>query len=123
MTEATSSRSVRVRTYRQGIRDASRTYHLSAGADIRAALTRAALAAVPQTESWTLRAFTVERTAPGERITAVLDLLAHREMGGAGFAAALAATFDDVTAVLAIMARGDAACIERVRSALVGGVR
>ena len=122
MTDAAPSRSVRVRSYREGVRDASRTFRLPADADVRAALKRAALAAVPKAEGWTLRLFTVERTIAGERVAAVLDRLARREMGGPDFAAALAATLDGACAVLAVAAR-DAARVERVRSALGGAVR
>src|SRR3954462_5202674 len=98
MTEAAPSRSVRVRSYRKGVHDAGQTYRLSPGADIRAALKRAALAAVPKAEGWTLRIFTIERTAVGEQVAAVLDRLARREMSDPGFAAALAATLDGAVA-------------------------
>jgi len=121
MIDAAPSRSVRVRSYRESVRDASRTFRLSADADVLATLKRAALAAVPQVEGWTLRVFTVERTATGERVAAVLDRLARREMGGPDFAAALAATLDGASAVLAIAAR-DATRVERVRSALGGAM-
>ncbi|MDO9714139.1 hypothetical protein [Paracraurococcus lichenis] len=121
MIEADPSRSVRVRSYRSGVRDAARTYRLAADADIRTALKRAALAAVPKAEGWVLRVFTVERTAAGEHVAAVLDRLARREMGSPGFAAALAATLDDTKAVLVVAAR-EPARIERVRSALSGAV-
>jgi hypothetical protein len=122
MTEAAPSRSVRVRSYREGIRDSGPIYRLSPNADIRAALKRAALAAVPKAEGWTLQVFTVERTSPDERVAAVLDRLARREVSSPDFAAGLAATLDGATAVLAVAAR-DARCIERVRSALVGEAR
>ncbi|HYZ22563.1 MAG TPA: hypothetical protein VE690_10440, partial [Rhodopila sp.] len=68
------------------------------------------------------RVFTVERTVAGERIAAVLDRLARREMGSPEFAAALAVTLDGASAVLAAAAR-DAAQVERVRSALGGATR
>ena len=116
------SRSVRVRSYREGIRDAGRTFRLSADADVRAALKQAALAAVPKVEGWTLRVFTVERTAAGEHIATVLDRLARREMGSPDFAAALAATLDGASAVLAVAVR-DAMRVDRVRFALGGAVR
>jgi hypothetical protein len=119
MTDAALSRSFRVRAYREGVRDAGRTFRLAAGADLRAALKRAALAAVPKPEGWTLRVFTVQRTAEGERVAAVLDRLARREAGGPHFAAALATTLDDGIAVLAVAAR-DAAAIERVGRGLAG---
>jgi hypothetical protein len=119
MTDAAASRLLRVRAYRDGIRDAGRTFRLAAGADLRAALKRAALAALPKPEGWTLRVLTVDRTAEGERIAAVLDALARREMGP-GFAAALAATLDGAHAALAVAAK-DAARIERLRAALLGG--
>lgn len=119
MTDPALSRLVRVRSYGVEIRDAGRTFRLAADADIRAALKRAALAAVPKIEGWTLRVFTVDRTAEGERVAAVLDRLARREMGGPDFAAALAATLDDASAVLAVAAR-DARRVERVRSGLGG---
>ena len=119
MIDPDPSRSIRVRSYRGEIRDASRTFRLSADADLRAALKRAALAAVPKIEGWTLRVFTVERTAEGERVAAALDHLARREMGGSDFAAALAVTLDGASAVLAVAAR-DARRVERVRSGLGG---
>ncbi|MDI3307684.1 MAG: hypothetical protein QJR07_11345 [Acetobacteraceae bacterium] len=122
MIDVALSRSVRVRSYREGVHDVSRTFRLTADADVPAALKRAALAAVPKIEGWTLRVFTVERTAAGERVAVVLDRLARREMGGPDFAAALAATLDGVSAVLAVVAR-DARRVERVRSALGGAVR
>jgi hypothetical protein len=122
MIDAAPSRSVRVRSYRESVRDASRTFFLSADADVRAALKRAALAAVPKVEGWTLCVFTVERTTAGERVAAVLDRLARREMGSPDFAAALAATLDGASAVLAVAAR-EAAHVERVRSALGGAGR
>lgn len=118
----TSSRTVRVRSYRNGALDTSRVFRLSADADIRAALKRAALAAIPKVEGWRLRVFTVERTAAGERVAAVLDRLARREMDNPDFAAALAATLDGASAVLAVTAR-DATYLERVRSALGGPAR
>src|SRR5579875_191691 len=117
MIDAAPSRSVRVRSYRESVRDASRTFRLPADADVRAAL-----AAIPKVEGWTLRVFTVERTAAEERVAAVLDRLARREMGSPDFAAALAATLDGANAVLAVTAR-DATQVERVRSALSGAVR
>ncbi|MBX6743076.1 MAG: hypothetical protein IRY87_13635 [Acetobacteraceae bacterium] len=122
MIDAASSRSVRVRSYREGVHDVSRTFRLTADADVPAVLKRAALAAVPKIEGWTLRVFTVERTAAGERVAAVLDHLARREMGGPDFAAALAATLDGASAVLAVVAR-DARRVERVRSVLGGALR
>lgn len=117
-----SSLSVRIRSYRNGTLDTSRAFRLSADADIRAALKRAALAAIPKVERWTLRVFTVERTAAGERVAAVLDRVARREMDNPDFAAALAATLDGASAVLAVTAR-DATYVERVRSALGGSAR
>lgn len=122
MTDAALSRSIRVRSYREDVRDSGRIFRLAAGADLRAALKRAALAAVPKREGWTLRLLTVERTAAGERVAAVLDGLARREMGGADFAAALAATLDGGSAVLAVTAL-DAARVERVRAGLLGKPR
>jgi hypothetical protein len=117
MIDAAPSRSVRVRSYWESVRDASRTFRLSADADVRATLKRAALAAVPKVEGWTLRVFTVEQTIAGERVAAVLDHLARREMGSPDFAAALAATLDGTSAVLAVTAK-DVMRLERVRSAL-----
>jgi hypothetical protein len=99
-----------------------RTFRLAPGADLRAALKRAALAALPKPEGWTLRIFTVERTAEDERVAALLDRLARREMGGSGFAAALAATLDGGSAVLAVAAK-DARRAERLRTALGGTAR
>lgn len=122
MIDAAPSRSVRVRSYRESIRDAKRTFRLSAGTDVRAAMKRAALAAVPKIEGWTLRVFTVERTDEGERVAAVLDRIARREMGGPDFAAALAATLDGSRAVLVVAAR-DAARVERVQSSLGSAAR
>ena len=120
MIDTIASHSVRVRSYREVVRDAGRTFRLSSDADVRAVLKRAALAAVPKGEGWRLRVFTVERTAEGERVAAVLDRLARREVGGLDFAAALAATLDGTRAVLAVAAR-DAKRVERVSSGLSGG--
>jgi hypothetical protein len=78
---------------------------------------RAALAAVPKGEGWTLRLFTLERTGAGERIATVLDGLARGAMGGPDFAAALVATLDGGCAVLAITAR-NARRVERVGAGL-----
>src|SRR5689334_6051869 len=123
MIDAAPSRSLRVRAYRTSVRDLNGAYRLAAGADIRAALKRAALAAaVPRDDGWPLRVFTFERTAAGEHVAAVLDALARREMGGPDFAAALAATLDGAVAVLAVAAK-DGARVERVRSALSGAAR
>lgn len=122
MIDPALSRSVRVRSYREVIRDAGPTFHLSADVDIRAALKRAALAAVPKVEGWTLRVFTIERTTASEHVAALLDHLVRREMGGPDFAAALAATLDDANAVLAVTAR-NAARLERVRAGLSGAAR
>jgi len=122
MIDAALSRSIRVRSYGKNIRDASRTFRLSADADLRATLKRAALAAVPKHEGWTLQVFTVERTAEGERVVTLLDTLARREVGSPDFAAALAATLDGASAALAVTAR-DAKRVERVRSALSGPAR
>jgi hypothetical protein len=122
MTGAAPSHSIRVRSYRESVRDVSQTFYLAAGTDVRAALKRAALAAVPKAEGWTLRVFTLQQTTAEERVAAVLDGLARREMGGAEFAAAAAATLDGATAVLAVAAR-DAARVERVQSALSGPIR
>ncbi|TCZ64877.1 hypothetical protein [Roseicella aquatilis] len=119
MTDSAASRCIRVRAYRDGIRDAGRTFRLAPGADLDAALRRAALAAVPKVEGWTIRVFAVERTAAGERIAAVLDHLARRAMGGPDLAAALAATLDGARAVLVVGAR-DARRVEAVRAALTG---
>lgn len=75
MINVTFSRSVRVRAYREGVRDAGQTFRLAPSVDVRTALKRGALAAVPKVEGWTLRLFTVEQTAKGERVAAVLDRL------------------------------------------------
>ncbi len=117
MSDPAPSRLFRVRSYRGEVRDVARTFRLAAGADLRMALKRAALAALPKPEGWTLRVFTVERTAEGERIAALLDRLARREMGGRDFAAALAATLDGGSAALAVAAR-DAKRIEALRVGL-----
>jgi hypothetical protein len=122
MIDAAPSRSVRVRAYQENVRDANRTFRLSADADVLSALKRAALAAIPRVNGWTLHVFTVERTAPGERVAAVLDRLARREMGSPDFAAALAATLDGGSAVLAVTAK-DIRHVERVRAVLSGPVR
>ena len=82
MIDAALSRSIRVRSYRQVVRDAGRTFRLAPGVDVRAALKRAALAAVPKLEGWTLRVFTLERTKEGERVTSLLDRLARAALGG-----------------------------------------
>jgi hypothetical protein len=76
MIGAALSRSLRVRAYREAFRDAGQTFCLAPGVDLRAAMKRAALAAVPKGEGWTLRLFTLERTTAGERIATVLDGLA-----------------------------------------------
>src|SRR4051812_47967261 len=102
-----------VRVYRDKVSDAKGTFRLAASADVRAALKRAALAATPKTEGWTLRVFSVERTRPDERVAAVLDQLARREMGSPYWAAALAATMDGAYAVLAVAAK-DAQRVERI---------
>jgi hypothetical protein len=65
---------------------------------------RAALAAVPKREGWTLRLFTLGRTGAGERIATVLDRLARGTMGGPDVAAAPVATLDGGCAVLAVLA-------------------
>ena len=122
MTDAAMPRLLRVRTYLDDVRDIGRTFRLAPQADLRAALKRAALAALPKPEGWTLRIFTVERTAEDERVAALLDRLARREMGGSGFAAALAATLDGGSAVLAVAAK-DARRAERLRTALGGTAR
>ncbi|WP_156964169.1 hypothetical protein [Muricoccus aerilatus] len=90
---------------------------MAPGVDVRAALKRAALAAVPKVEGWTLRVFTLERTKEGERVTAPLDRLARAAMGGPDFVAALAATLDGSTVVLAVAAR-DPKRVERVSARL-----
>lgn len=122
MNDDAPSCSVRVRAYRESIHDASRTFHLAANVDVRAAVKRAALAAVPEVEGWTRRVFTLERTDPREHVAIVLDQLARREMGIPDFAAAVAATLDGTYAVLAAAAK-DATRLERMRSALSGAVR
>ncbi|MBI0534170.1 hypothetical protein D9599_01095 [Roseomonas sp. KE2513] len=119
MIEPTLTRSLRVRSYREVVRDAGRTFRLAPGVDVRTGLKRAALAAVPKVEGWTMRVFTVERTGAGERVATLLDHLARREMGGPDFTASLAATLDGACAVLAISAK-DARRVERVSSALSG---
>ncbi|MBP0492663.1 hypothetical protein [Roseomonas indoligenes] len=119
MTDAVPSRSVRVRSYRDAVRDVGRTFRLAPGVDIAAAVKRAALAAVPKTEGWTMRVFTVRRTGEGERAAAVLDRLARDAMGGTDFAASVAATLDGSIAVLVVAAR-DPGRIERVSSAMSG---
>lgn len=119
---AALSRSIRVRSYRDTVRDASRIFRLAADADLRAALKRVALAAVPQDAGWTTLVFTVERTAAGEHVAAVLDHLARREMSARDFAAAVAASLDGAIAVLAVASK-DPARIERVWSALSSAAR
>ena len=117
MADAALSRSVRVRSYSDVVRDASGIFRLPADSDLRAALKRVALAAVPQDAGWQTFVFTVERTTPGEHVAAVLDHLARREMSGRDFAAAVAASLDGAIAVLAVASK-DSVRIERVRSAL-----
>ena len=117
MIDAALSRSIRVRSYRQVVRDAGQTFRLAPGVDVRAALKRAALAAVPKLEGWTLRVFTLERTKEGERLISLLDRLARAALGGSDFAAALAATLDGGRAVLAVAAR-DPRRVERISSGL-----
>ncbi|WP_159995123.1 hypothetical protein [Roseomonas sp. 18066] len=113
------SRALRVRLYRESLRDLGQVYRLAPDADLRAALRQAALAALPRVEGWAMQVLTVERTAEGERTGFLLDQLARREMGGADFAAALAATLDGAVAVLAVAAR-DPKRIARLRAALAG---
>jgi len=122
MIDVALSRSVRVRSYRNAVRDAGRTFRLAPSVDMRAALKRAALAAVPKVEGWTLRVFTLERTKEGERVTALLDGLARAAMGGSDFAAALAAALDGGTVVLAVVAR-DARRVEQMSSRLSRAAR
>ncbi|TPG46426.1 hypothetical protein EAH89_24755 [Roseomonas nepalensis] len=117
MSDAALSRSVRVRSYRDAVRDAGKTFRLAPGVDVRAALKRSALAAVPKVEGWTMRVFTVERTRVGERVAALLDHLARRAMGGSDVAAALAATLDGACAVLVVAAK-DPRRVEAVSSSL-----
>jgi hypothetical protein len=117
MVDAAPSRTVRVRAYREAVRDADQTFRLAPGVDLRAAMKRAALAAVPKREGWTRRLFTLERTGAGERIGTVLDGLARGAMGGPDFAAAPVASLDGGCAVLAVTAR-DARRVERVGAGL-----
>ncbi|MXP65091.1 hypothetical protein E0493_17225 [Roseomonas sp. M0104] len=109
------SRSIRVRVYGEAVRDIGRRFRLAPGTDVKAALKRAALAAVPRHPDWTMRVFCLERTAPGERLAFVLDGLARREAGGGHFAAALAAAEDGSVAVLVAAAK------ELRRLELLGG--
>lgn len=99
------SRCIRVRVYRKAVRNLGQVFRLAAGSDMRQALRRAALAAVPQNPGWSIRVFSLERTAPSERLALVLDGLARQEMGRSDFAAALAATQDGSMAVLAVTAK------------------
>jgi hypothetical protein len=85
--------------------------------DLRAAMKRAALAAVPKGKGWTLRLFTLARTGAGERMATVLDGLARGAMGGPDFAAAPVATLDGGCAVLAVTVR-EASRVEWVRPGL-----
>ena len=117
MIDGNLSRSLRVRSYREAVRDAGRTFQVVTSEDMRAALKRSALAAVPKVEGWTMRVFTVERTRAGERVAALLDQLARRAMGSPDFAAALAATLDGACAVLAVAAK-DPQRVESVSSSL-----
>lgn len=50
MVDPTQSRSVRVRSYQEMIRDAGGTFRLALGVDVRTALKRAALAAIRMVE-------------------------------------------------------------------------
>ena len=81
------------------------TFRLAPDVDVRAALKRAALTAVPKVEGWTLCVFTVKRTMEGERVTAVLDCLARAGIGRRAFAAALASTLAGSSAVLVTVAK------------------
>ncbi|MFC3124162.1 hypothetical protein ACFOD4_03745 [Pseudoroseomonas globiformis] len=117
MTDAALSRTIRIRFYQDSVRDMGRTFRLPAHADMRSVLKQSALAAVPKKEGWTLQLFTLERTKQEERVAALLDRLARREMGGPDFAAAMAMALDGSCAVLAMAAR-DKERIQRVRSAL-----
>ena len=119
-TKPDRARAVRIRAYLGGrVRDAERTFRVSADADLAAAMKRAALAAIPKTEGWHLVVFSTERTAEGEQVAPFLDRLARRHLGGRDFAAALATTLDGARAVLAVGAK-DAALIERLRATLAG---
>ncbi|HWL83856.1 MAG TPA: hypothetical protein VNR89_23115 [Roseomonas sp.] len=111
------SHAIRIRAYRDAVHDVGRVFQLTAGADVRTALKRAALAAVPKHPDWTMRVFSLERTAPDERLAFVLDGLARRTMGGSDFAAAVAATEDGSMAVLVAAAK-DARRIDRLGKAL-----
>lgn len=122
MSQSRPSCSIRVRSYGEKVRDASRTFILPTEADVRAALKRAALAAIPKIEGWTLRIFTIERTTTGERVAAVVDRLARRELGSRDFAAAVAATLDGALAVLAVAAK-DPKRIDGIGSVLRGDKR
>ncbi|WP_419899164.1 hypothetical protein [Roseomonas sp. USHLN139] len=116
MTDTDPARCFRVRAYAADIRDIGRPFRLAPGAELRAALRRAALAAIPKREGWTTQVFTLERTSPEEKLAALLDRLARRELGG-DLAAGLAASLDGATAVLVVTAR-EAARVARFRAAL-----
>ena len=117
--ERDGARAVRIRAYLGRVHDVRRTFRAPAGADLAAFMKRCALAALPKTEGWHLLVVSVERTSEAEPVSAVLDRLARRHMGGGGsdFAAALAVTANVAQAVLAVGAK-DGASIARLRAAL-----
>jgi hypothetical protein len=107
MTEASQgdrARTIRVRLYRDAVQDLRAPFRLAPGEELRGALRRAALAALPRTPGWAIRVVSLQRTESGEKLALVLDGLARREMGGGDFAAAVAATEDGAMAVLAATA-------------------
>ena len=119
MIEAGVSHSVRVYTYRERVSDMSGTFRLPADVDTQAVLKRGCAGRHPQ--GWTM----LVHCPANEVRKCIATLLNHpavREMGGPGFAAALAATLDGGNAVLAASAK-DGARVERLRSALGGTIR
>jgi hypothetical protein len=114
------ARTIRIRAYRNGVQDLSRTFRARSDANTAEFLKRGALAALPKPEGWHLLVVSIERTRQDEGIASMLDGLARRMMdGGPDFAAALAVTGDGARAALAVTAK-DAERIAKLRSALAG---
>jgi hypothetical protein len=118
-THPDGGRTVRIRTYLNGVRDLRRSYRARVDVDIATFLKRGAIAALPEAEGWHLLVVSAERTQENEALAVALDRLANRLMDdGPDFAAALAVTTDGARAALAVTAR-DAAPIARLRATLV----
>jgi hypothetical protein len=118
-THSDGGRTVRLRTYLNGVRDLRRTYRARADADMATFLKRGAIAALPKVEGWHLLVVSAERTRQDEALVVALDRLARRLMDdGPDFAAALAVTADGARAALAVTVR-DVAQVARLRATLV----